>query len=281
VLDRGQAAPGDAVAVQDPRGNLLGLAHYSSTSQIVLRLLTPHTVEIGRDFFFERLQAALRHRERVVAGSDAYRLVHAEGDLLPGLIVDKYAETLVLQALTQGMDRAQALIVDCLGELLHPAAIVARNDAKVRQREGLAQEKTALLGDVVERTEISMNGLRFFVDVLGGQKTGAFLDQRENYLAAANHAQGDALDCFTGTGGFALHLAGRCHSVEAVDSSAPALAIAEANRDANQIANVDFRRADVFEYLSGCMRRFSTIVLDPPAFAKDRDSLDAAARGYK
>ncbi len=281
VTDRADAQPGDSVRVLDPRGATLGVAHFSSASQITLRLLSGRVEPIDKAFFQRRLTQAIAHRERVVHDSNACRLVFSEADLLPGLIVDRYGPYLVLQTLSQGMDRARSLIVHCLDELLHPRGILARNDAPVRKLEGLDTEIAVLAGEVPERAAIEMNGLRLEADLLHGQKTGIYLDQRENYAAAASHARGRVLDCFTSTGGFALHAARRAESVEAVDSSAPALAIAEANARANGIANVQFRRADVFEFLSGIERRYSMVILDPPAFAKSRKQLNDAARGYK
>jgi len=281
VVDRGDAAPGDAVRVLDPKSKFLGVAHYSSTSQITLRLLSTRPEIIDRTFFRDRLAAALAHRERVVHNSDAYRLVFSEGDLLPGLIVDRYGPYLALQTLNQGMDRARDVIVDCLQELLAPAGILARNDASVRKLEGLPLEVITLAGEIPERVHIRMNGLQLEADLLHGQKTGVYLDQRENYLAAGRWARGRVLDCFTSSGGFALHAAARAESVEAVDSSPGALATAESNAKANGIANINFRQADVFDFLSGLERRYSMIVLDPPAFAKSRRAVDDAARGYK
>jgi 23S rRNA (cytosine1962-C5)-methyltransferase len=289
VVDRGEAQAGDAVRVEGPGGALIGVAHYSSTSQITLRLLSNRAEPIDRAFFQRRLAQALAHRESVVESSDAYRLVFSEADLLPGLIVDRYGPYLVMQTLSQGMDRASSIIADCLTELLAPAGILARNDAAVRGIEGLPLEIKLLSGEVPERALIRMNGLTLEADLRQGQKTGAYLDQRENYLAVARHVRGSAhgsahskmLDCFTSTGGFALHAARNVESIEAVDSSAAALATAEANARTNGIANIQFRQADVFDFLSRKAARYSTIVLDPPAFAKSRKQVEAAARGYK
>jgi 23S rRNA (cytosine1962-C5)-methyltransferase len=281
VVDRGEAAPGDAVRVIDPRNRMIGTAHYSSTSQITLRLLSDTPEPIDRQFFVRRLGAAIQHRELVVERSNACRLVYSEGDLLPGLIVDRYGPYLVMQTLDQGMERSRDLIVHCLNQLLEPAGILARNDATVRKLEGLPQETTVLAGEVPERAVIEMNGLKLEADLLLGQKTGIYLDQRENYVAAARYARGHVLDCFTSTGGFALHAAGRVESVEAVDGSASALARAEANARANGITNIQFRQADVFEFLAGIERRYAMVILDPPAFAKSRKSVDDALRGYK
>lgn len=286
LTDRGECQPGDAVRVLDPRNKFLGVAHYSSTSQIALRLLSSKPETIDRAFFLRRLSQAIAHRERVVQGSSAYRVVSSEGDLLPGLIVDRYASWLVLQTLNQGMDRARDLIVECLEELLHPAGILARNDASVRRLEGLPLETIVVAGEIPERVPIEMNGLKLEADLLRGQKTGIYLDQRENYVAAARYARGRVLDCFTSTGGFALNMArgvesNKVESVEALDSSAPALATAEAAARANGIANIQFRQADVFDFLAGINRQYSTIVLDPPGFAKSRKQVGDAARGYK
>ena len=284
VLDRGQAVPGDAVLVADPRGAALGVAHYSDSSQICLRLLADRVQPIDRAFYLARMAAAEAYRKRVVRDSNAYRLVHAEADQLPGLIIDRYGDFFTLQTLDQGMDRAKADILSCIEELFLPRAIVERNDAAVRTREKLPLVSGLLRGEIPENVSVEMNGLRLHADLLHGQKTGIYLDQRENYLAAARYARGRALDCFTSTGGFALHLAAQCDSVEAVDSSGPALQAAARNCTANGITNIDFREADVFELLAGhaaARRRFDLVVLDPPAFAKSRGNLDAAVRGYK
>jgi 23S rRNA (cytosine1962-C5)-methyltransferase len=281
VTDRSDASPGDAVQVVNPRGRFIGVAHYSSLSQITLRLLGDKLEPIDKEFFMRRLTSALAHRERVVENSNACRMVFSEADLLPGLIVDRYGPYLVIQTLSQGMDRARDLIAHCLQELLAPAAIVARNDVSVRKLEGLELETTVLSGEIPERVPIEMNGLKLEADLLHGQKTGVYLDQRENYTAASRHLRGRVLDCFTSTGGFALHAAARSESVEAIDSSTTALATAESNARSNGINNVQFRQADVFEFLAGIERRYSAVVLDPPAFAKSRKAVDDAARGYK
>jgi 23S rRNA (cytosine1962-C5)-methyltransferase len=272
------------VKVADPERRALGMAHYSSTSQICLRLLSREIQEIGPEFFAQRLAEANEFRRMVVRDTDAYRVVHGEGDRLPALVVDRYSDYLVIQTLDQGMDAAKDWIVAALVNLFSPRGIIARNDVAVRAHEQLPLETGVVYGEAPGDLTVHMNGLSFRADLLGGQKTGIFLDQRENYLAAAGYAHGRALDCFTSTGSFALHLAAKCESVEAVDSSAAALATAEANRLANGIGNVTFREADVFEVLAGyasARREFSTVVLDPPAFAKSRRNLEAAARGYK
>ncbi|MBV8553866.1 MAG: class I SAM-dependent rRNA methyltransferase [Acidobacteriaceae bacterium] len=284
VLDTGSARQGSAVRTVDPRGRRLGTAHYSSTSQIALRLLSRQIQPIDQAFFLHRLQAALEHRRKVVSDSDAYRLVHAEGDLLPGLVVDRYSDWVVVQLLNQGMDASSQTIAAALTELLQPAGIVARNDVAIRSKENLPQEKVVLSGQVPERIEVHMNGLALYADVLTGPKTGVFLDQRENYVAVKRYGRGRALDCFTATGGFALHLASVCDSVEGVDSSTASLVVARANAERNRIANVAFTEADVMDYLPSLVsarRSFDLVIVDPPAFTKSRSALEGAVRGYK
>jgi 23S rRNA (cytosine1962-C5)-methyltransferase len=284
VIDNGAAGPGAVVRVVDQRGRSLGTAHYSSTSQISLRLLSSQVESIDENFLFNRMQAALRFRERIVSDSNAYRLIHAEGDLLPGLIVDRYGDWLVAQLLDQGMDRQSGDVVNALTRLLAPKGIVGRNDVPVRQKENLPLTTGMLAGEAPERVEIQMNGLRLYADLLGGQKTGVFLDQRENYLAARRYGRGRALDCFTATGGFALHLASVCDSVEAVDSSGPALKAGDANAAANDLENITWREANVLDYLPSLVsarRTFDLVVIDPPAFSKSRSAMEGAIRGYK
>ena len=284
VLDTADAQPGAVVKVIDPGGHALGTAHFSSTSQIALRLLSRQAGQIDRNFFAARLAAAEAHRRRVVRDTNAYRVVHGEGDLLPALVVDRFADYLVMQTLDQGMDAAREWIVAALVDLFSPRGIVARNDAAVRTREALPLESGVVYGELPEVIEFEMNGLHLRADLLHGQKTGAFLDQRQNYVAAAQYAHGRVLDCFTCTGGFALHVARTCDAVEAVDSSGAALAAAGRNAELNGIANIQFREADVFAVLAAyasARRQFQTVVLDPPAFAKSRGTLDDAIRGYK
>jgi 23S rRNA (cytosine1962-C5)-methyltransferase len=285
VTDRDGAQPGDAVEVLDGRGRPIGIAHYSSASQIALRMLSRQAEPVNRDFYLRRLRAAAEHRQQVVHDSDCYRVVHGEADLLPALVVDRYGDSVVVQTLDQGMDAAKADIVSCLEEIFQPKGIVARNDVPVRTKEQLPLETAIVAGEVSGPVSVRMNGLTLQADLLHGQKTGIFLDQRENYRAAARYARGGrALDCFTSTGGFALHLAPKVQSVQAIDSGAAALATARANAAANGMGNIEFEEADVFDVLSGyaaARRQFSFIVLDPPAFAKSRQSLESAARGYK
>jgi 23S rRNA (cytosine1962-C5)-methyltransferase len=281
ITNSAQATAGSTVRVLDHRGQFLGQAHYSSSSQIALRMMTRSMNPIDID---ARIAVAQGFREEVVTDSDAYRLIHGEADFLPGLIIDRYGDSFVVQALDQAMDVATPEIVAALEAQFAPAAIVARNDAAVRTLEELPRETKVLAGTVEGPVSIRMNGFQLEADLLHGQKTGVYLDQRENYLAAARYATGRALDCFTSTGGFALHLARTCEQVEAIDSSETALATAQRNADANGITNIAFREADVFDVLSGyasARREFDTVVLDPPAFAKSRKQIDGAMRGYK
>jgi 23S rRNA (cytosine1962-C5)-methyltransferase len=284
VLDTGSAAPGDVVRVLDPVNKTLGMAHYSSTSQISLRLLSRRAEQIDLAFLTQRIEAALAFRNRIVQNSEAYRLIHAEGDLLPGLIVDRYANWLVVQFLDQGMDRMADQVVAALNAVISPEGIVARNDVPSRAKENLPQESKVLVGDLPPRLEFSMNNLRWQADLMSGQKTGVFLDQRENYLAAARYAHGRALDCFGGTGGFALHLAQACDSVDVIDSSAASLQTAKENASLNGIENLRFHNANALDYLAGLVsarRKFETIIVDPPAFTKTRSAKEGALRGYK
>lgn len=284
VIDRSEAAPGDAVAVIDGTGRALGTAHYSSSSQITLRLLSERVEPIDRSFFLKRIEAAEAYRKRIVRDSDTYRLIHGEGDQLPGLVIDRYGDYFTIQTLDQGMDRSKDDIINCLEELFAPRGIVERNDVAVRKHETLPLEAGLISGECPDAVPIRMNGFDLIADLVHGQKTGVFLDQRENYRAASQYAHGVALDCFTSTGGFALHLAAQCDSVEGIDSSEPALHTARKNCDANGISNIEFREADVFEVLAayaGAHRIFQTVVLDPPAFAKTRNHLEPALRAYK
>ncbi|MFZ4628639.1 MAG: class I SAM-dependent rRNA methyltransferase [Blastocatellia bacterium] len=281
-----RAESGAVVRVVDHRGRFVAWAHYGAESEIALRVLSRQPDErIDRDFWRSRLAQAIDWRESVIGQGETCRLVHAEGDGLPGLVVDRYGDALVLQTLTQGMEALKALWVELLSERLTPRCLVERNDVRVRQLEGLPLQRGLLAGDLpAEGQEISENGLRFLVDLLEGQKTGAFLDQRENRAAAERYAHGRGLDCFTFYGSFALHLARRCQSVTAIDLSTAALERARQNAERNQLANVTFLEANVFDQLriyDDAGEQFETIVLDPPAFARNRAAVAGALRGYK
>jgi len=278
-----EADPGDLVEVRTERGRPLGLALFSSTSQITLRMLGEGPRD-ARALFGERLRAALAYRETLAPDGTAYRLVSAEADGLPGLIVDRYADWLVIQTLCQGADRHLDLIVELLSEALKPAGILARNDAKIRRLEDLPEVVEVLVGDVPDRIEVREGSISHQVDVRHGQKTGLFLDQRENHLAAGQYARGRALDAFAYNGGFALQMARRCESVLAIDGSELAVAAIGENARRNGLSNIEARLANVFDELREleiARQRFDTIVLDPPAFAKNKATLPKALGGYK
>lgn len=279
-----EAEPGDVVRVTDERGRFLGQAFFSDRSQIALRFLTRQEELIDRNFFLERIRAAAEYRQRVVTDAEAYRIVYGEADLLPSLVVDRYGDCLVIQTLSQATERRKDEFVELLRELFAPRAVVERNDPKVRLLEGLDQRAGVLWGDLPEATVASENGVKFNFDLLKGQKTGGFLDQRENRAAAARYVSGEALDAFCYQGGFALHLARRCAHVTAIDLSPAAIEAARRNAELNETANLTLREANAFDALKefeDAGRRFDTIVLDPPAFAKNRASIPAARRGYK
>ena len=279
--------PGALVRVVDERGRAQGSALYSSASQIAIRMLAPGPVENFSGLIRERLLAAIRYRNQMVTGTDACRLVFSEADFLPGLIVDRYNDVLTVQALTQAMDSeaARQAVISTLAEQLSPAGVVERVEERVRELEQLPPRANGLLAGEKMDTLFTMNGVRFQYRGLEGQKTGAFLDQRENYAAAARYAHGEALDVFCYQGGFALHLAGVCSRVMGVDSSRAALEAAEQNAALNQPAQesewIEGNAFDLLKDYSEAGRQYDTIVLDPPAFARSRKTLDTALRGYK
>ena len=284
VLEAGEAGPGDVVRLQDRRRHFWGQALYSSQSQIALRLLTRDERPFDRAFLAERIATAASLRRQVAGGAQAYRLVSAEGDLLPSLIIDRYGPCFVIQTLTQGMDRLKPQIVEILQQAFSPRSTLERNDVAVRGLEGLPELKGTLAGESINEVEAEENGLRFIFDLMGGQKTGGFLDQRENRLAARQYARGRALDCFSYTGGFALHLATQCDSVLGIDTSPEALSLASRNQQLNGMTNLEWVEANCFDFLKAAdleKQRFDTIVLDPPAFARQKSKLEAARRGYK
>ena|SRR5882672_7859944 len=284
VVDTAGAAGGSVVSVHDPRGNFVGQAFFSGASEIALRLLCQTKEPLDREWWRGRLRQAGARRDHLRNSTDAYRLVFSEGDLLPSIIVDVYAQVLVLQTLSQGSEAIKSLLMELLVEEFAPLAIVERNDVNVRKLEGLALVTGPLYGTAPEELEIMSNGVRFVVAPLSGQKTGSFLDQRENHAAARAVGRGRALDCFTFNGGFALNLATVCDHVTGLDISGDAIALAERNAELNGVDNVEFREANVFDSLremENAGERFDTIVLDPPAFAKNRASVRSALRGYK
>lgn len=278
------AAAGDIVRLTDDYGNFLGRAFYSDRSQITIRLLTREDVPVDRAFFLARIRSAAENRKRVVEDTEAFRLVYSEADLLPSLIVDRYSDFLVIQTLSQGAERMKVDFVSILTELFSPRGILERNDPRVRDLEGLPRRVSLLTGEVPPEIEARRNGIRFLHDLHKGQKTGGFLDQRENHRAAITYASGEVLDCFTYQGGFALTIASRATQVEAIDMSAAALDVARRNQELNGMLNVAFREANAFDVLKAydeARRQFDMVILDPPAFAKNRESVAAAVRGYK
>ena len=284
VLAADEVAAGALVKVVDERGAFLGTAFYSSTSQIAIRIISKEAVEDLARLLCERIRASLAYRERVVTDSNAYRLIFSEADFLPGLIVDRYNDLLSFQVLTQAMDaeHVRATFVSELKDTLSPAAIVERVEPKIRQLEQLPARGSALVMGEKSSTIFSMNGVQFHYEALEGQKTGAFLDQRENYAAAAQYARGEALDVFCYQGGFALHLA-QCSKVTGVDSSRPALEVAERNAGLNgrEIEWIEANAFDLLRDYSDEGRKFDTIILDPPAFARNKRNVATALRAYK
>lgn len=278
-----EAEGGSIVSVRDEGGNFVGQAIYSDASQIALRFLTQVETTIDTAWWRQRIREAACRR-RIPADTNAYRVVYSEGDLLPSLIVDRYDDVLVLQTLSQGTEALKSVLTEILIDEFKPRAIIERNDARVRELEGMPIVAGTLYGNAPDEFEILQHGLHFVVAPLAGQKTGSFLDQRENRIAAKAVAHRRALDCFTFNGAFALHLAEVCETVIGIDISADAITGAQRNADLNQIVNVDFREQNVFDALrefEAAGERFDTIVLDPPAFAKNRASLKSALRGYK
>jgi 23S rRNA (cytosine1962-C5)-methyltransferase len=287
-VESGALAP-----VVDERGRSLGTALYSSASQIALRMISSGRIQSDAGLpsvIRDRLRAAIEYRERVVEDSNAYRVVFSEADFLPGLIVDRYNDVLTIQVLTQAMDRPEIreAVTAELVEQFAPAGIIERVEPRIRELEQLPPRESGFLYGERSATSFTMNGLNFQFDALAGQKTGAFLDQRENYVAAARYARGKALDVFCYQGGFALHLARVCDKVTGVDSSRPALETAEQNAIANQEQfgglEIEWIEANAFDLLrdyADAGQQYDTIVVDPPAFAKSKKMLETAMRGYK
>jgi 23S rRNA (cytosine1962-C5)-methyltransferase len=279
-----QAAGGDTVAVLGPRHRTLGYALFSDRSQIPIRLLTHGDVPADLALWRTRLESAIRFRQSLKLDATACRLVHGEADLMPSLIVDQYDQYLVVQALSQGVDRLLPEITPLLVELVAPAGILARNDPRVRVLEGLEQKVELLHGTIPDWLVVREGPIEYEVDLWKGQKTGLFLDQRENREAAARYASGRLLDCFSYNGGFALRLARQCDRTEAIDISADAVEHIRRNADRNGLPDLEAREANVFDELRRLEKtgaRYDTIVLDPPAFAKNKASVPNALAGYK
>lgn len=279
-----QARGGETVAVVGSRGRLLGRALFSDRSEITLRLLTHGEEPADLRLWRRRLEQAVSYRRELAIEGTACRLVHAEADRLPSLIVDRYADYLVVQALSQTVDRMLPDITQLLIDLLSPAGVLARNDPRVRELEGLDRRVDLLYGRVPATVAATEGGVEYIVDPWKGQKTGLFLDQRENHAAAAAYARGRLLDCFCYQGGFSLAMAAQCEKVMALDVSEEALTVLAANASRNGVGSIEARTVNVFDELRELERagqQFSTIVLDPPAFAKNKAAVPKATAGYK
>jgi 23S rRNA (cytosine1962-C5)-methyltransferase len=292
VLNDAGAMPGSLVHVAGPKDKVLGSAMYSSSSQIRLRLLGRELLQSEADLLQllrQRIAAAFAYRSRIATDSDACRLLFSEADRVPGLIIDRYNDIYTFQVLTQAWDRPERreAILAAIRELTEAEHIVERVDQRIRELEQLSEKESALAYGSRHATIFTMNGVKFHYDALSGQKTGAFLDQRENYRVAAQYARGDGLDVCTYQGGFALHLARTCQRVTALDISREMLEVAEQNEKLNAAAHrqeIEWIEANAFDLLkdyAAAGRQYDLIVLDPPAFAKSKKHLESAMRGYK
>jgi 23S rRNA (cytosine1962-C5)-methyltransferase len=283
-VESAKGETGDIVRVIDRSGNFLGRAFYNPGSEISLRVATREDEQIDEDWFRRKLEDALTYRSSLKIDGDAYRLMHAEADGVPGLVVDRYGEYLVLQVGVAAVERLVGWVVSTLEDLLSPAGILLRADSLARKREGLDTEVRVLSGEVPESAVVKEGAVRYAARLWAGQKTGSFLDQRENHLAAGRYARGRVLDVFSYAGGFTLHAARGAELVEAVDSSGAALEAARANAELNGLTNVTFTRKNAFDLLrerSDAGEVYGTVILDPPAFAKAKRDLPAAIRAYK
>jgi 23S rRNA (cytosine1962-C5)-methyltransferase len=279
-----QGDAGSLVSLYDKKERFFGKAFYSSASLISLRLVTGEDEHVDREFWLNRIERAWELRKRVVTDAEAYRLINGEGDGMPSIIVDRYGDVLVIQTLSQGAEQIKSILVDVLLQLYSPRSIVERNDSKIRELEGLTQQISVLHGPDPGEIVCVENGLQFSHYPTRGQKTGGFLDQRENRAWAQKLAFGKGLDCFCYSGAFAVHIARVCQEVEAIDMSETALQAAQRNVELNQLDNVRLEEDNVFDRLrlyNNLKRRFDTIILDPPAFAKSRSQIHSALRGYK
>lgn len=280
-----EATGGDVVSVMDEAKNFVGKAFYSDSSEIALRIFTTKDERTDKDFWRRKiLQAAKRRTTDNRRPTNAKRLIYSEGDMIPSLIVDDYNGVFVIQTLAQGTEKLKKTFVEILAEEFSSAAIIERNDVKVRLRENLPMQAGVLFGEAPDEITIEQDGIKFFIAPLEGQKTGSFLDQRENHFAVRNYAFGKGLDCFTFNGGFALNLAQVCERVAAIDISEDAINLAKRNAKLNDIKNIEFQTANVFDALREMEKageKFDCIVLDPPAFVKSRAALKSAVRGYK
>lgn len=278
------ATAGDVVRVTSQSGKFLARAFFSDQSQITLRVVTQHDTPVDSAFWRARLTQALSFRESLAIDASAYRLVHGEGDLIPSFVVDRYGDYLVVQALSQATDRLLPELTRLLVDLGRPLGVLARNDPRVRLLEGLEQKVEVVHGEVPDTIPMREGAITYDVDPYGGQKTGAFLDQRENRQAAAQYVRGRVLDCFSYAGGFALQLAANAAEVTALDISEDAVAALQRNAARNGLTNVSARTTNVFDELRALERlgeKFDAVVLDPPAFAKSKAAIAKALSGYK
>ncbi len=278
------AQPGDVVGLQSQKGQFLGQAFYNPLSQITIRLISRGKESIDRAFLKKRVQEAIDRRKDYLKDRDAVRLIYGESDFLPSVILDQYGDVLVFQTLSAGADRFRDDLISIFEERLSPTAIVERNDPPVRELEGLVRQKGIVRGGLPSEIWTRQGATSLWVDPLDGQKTGLFLDQAENHLAAARYARGRVLDLFSYQGGFAVSVAAAAEEVVAVDSSAPALSVLKENARRNGIENITAVEANGFDFLRQCQEngeRFDTVILDPPPFVRDRKSLGGALRGYK
>ena len=284
VLDDSKVETGGIVTVSEERGTTVGKAFFSSRSQIALRFLTRQDIAVDDEFFRKRFAAADQVRERLGVDPLLSRRIYSEGDLLPGLIIDRYGDRIVAQSLIQATDRIQPLVTAILTERYQPRSILFRNDIKVRELEGLELQQE-LIGDALpETTIINEDGRQIAISLAAGQKTGSYLDQRDTRRAARRYARGRALDAFSYVGGFSIQIGDLCDHVEAVDISASATALARSNVERNGLPNVECIEANAFDFLRDRHKegaQYDTIILDPPAFAKNKESLKGALRGYK
>ncbi len=284
LAEEPEIPPGELVAVAGPQDRFLGQAFYSAASRIALRFVASSGEVVAPPFWEARLERALAYRSRVVGDAEACRLIYAEADGFPGLVVDRYGGHLAVQSLHPGMERLLPELLALLRRRLAPDSITLRHDAEVRQLEGLALEIKTVWGELPELVQIKDGGVRLWVDIRRGQKTGLFLDQRENRAAAAVWSRGEVLDAFAYQGAFAMHLAARAARVTLVESSEAALQMAGENARLNGLNRLELVRANVFAYLKQAVaeqRRFDLIALDPPAFAKSRRDRPAALKGYR
>jgi 23S rRNA (cytosine1962-C5)-methyltransferase len=275
---------GDVVPVLDRRGNFLGHAFYNPRSEISLRIATRRDEPVDEPWFRTRIREALTYRDSLEIDADACRLFHAEADGVPGLVVDRYGEHLVLQVGSAAVEERLGWIVDALGELFSPSGMLLRGDSTARKREGLDTAVRVLYGEMPESVVVREGLVRYRAYLWSGQKTGGFLDQRENHLAAGRYARGRVLDVFSYAGGFALHAARRAETVEAVDSSGAALEAARTNAELNGLDNITFTRSNAFDLLrerSDAGEGYDMVILDPPAFARTKKELPKARRAYK